>query len=147
VILAALAVGKDALPDYSHRCSPKVFTQPQLFACLTLMVFLRTDYRGIEAHLRDFTAIGEWLGLSRVPDHSTLHKAAQRFFGAAVGDQLLAASIKLLMGRRGSVARCAADSTGLESGHRSPYFVRATNAGTARKSPLYQTTSYTRFPS
>jgi hypothetical protein len=147
VILAALAVGKDALPDYSHPCSPKVFTQPQLFACLALMVFLRSDYRGIEAYLRDFTAIGEWLGLSRVPDHSTLHKAAQRFFGAAISDRLLASSLRLLMKRHKLVQRMAADSTGLESGHRSPYFVRRRQRGATRtKNPFYQTTSYTRFP-
>lgn len=147
VILAALSVGKDALPEYSHPCSPKVFTQPQLFACLALMVFLRTDYRGIEAYLRDFTVIAQWLGLSRVPDHSTLHKAAQRFFGAAISDKLLAASLRLLMKRRRVVQRSAADSTGLESGHRSPYFVRRRQRGHQReKNPLYQTTSYTRFP-
>lgn len=146
VILVALAVGKEALPDYSHPCSPKVFTQPQLFACLALMVFLRTDYRGIEAYIRDFAAIAEWLGLSRVPDHSTLHKAAQRFFGAAVGDRLLASSIRLLLKRHRVIQRIAADSTGLESGHRSPYFVRRRQRGQQRKNPLYQTTSYTRFP-
>jgi|CXWL01.1.fsa_nt_gi hypothetical protein len=50
VILAALSVGKDSFPEYSLPRSPKVFAQPQLFTCLALMVFLRTDYRGIEAY-------------------------------------------------------------------------------------------------
>lgn len=147
VILAALVVGKDALPEYAHPCSPKVFTQPQLFACLALMVFLRTDYRGIEAYLRDFTVIAQWIGLSRVPDHSTLHKAAHRLFGASVSDKLLAASVRRLIKRRRIVPRTAADSTGLESGHRSPYFVRRRQRGQRQsKNPLYQTTSYRRFP-
>ena len=53
VALAALDVGKEALPDYSHRFSPKVFTQAQLFACLVLKEFFRTDYRGIVAILAD----------------------------------------------------------------------------------------------
>jgi hypothetical protein len=35
-----------ALLLYSHRNSPKKFTQHQLFACLVLKNFLRTDYRG-----------------------------------------------------------------------------------------------------
>jgi hypothetical protein len=35
-----------ALLLYSHRNSPKKFTQHQLFACLVLKSFLRTDYRG-----------------------------------------------------------------------------------------------------
>lgn len=32
VALEALAAGEAALPLYSHPCSPKKFTQPQLFA-------------------------------------------------------------------------------------------------------------------
>jgi hypothetical protein len=76
-----------------------------------------------------------------------LHKAAQRFFGAGVGGKLLAGSVHLAMGRRHLVHRAAADSTGLESGHRSPYFVRRRQRGqTQAQHPLFQTTSYTRFP-
>jgi hypothetical protein len=147
VILVALAVGKEALRDYSHPCSPKVFTQPQLFACLVLMTFLDTDYRGVEEHLTDLPAYAQWLGLKRIPDHSTLHKAGQRFFGAGLTDRLLATSVRLMMGRRKLVHRAAADSSGLESGHRSPYFVRRCARGQkGLKNPLYQTTTYTRFP-
>lgn len=148
VILAALAVGKEALPDYSHRFSPKVFTQPQLFACLALMAFLRTDYRGAEGHLRDLPAYRQWLGLKRVPDHSTLHKAARRFFGAGVSDKLLAAAVRLTMGRRKLVRRAAADSTGLEAGHRSPYFVRRRQRGQAGRDPRKPARAvvYRRFP-
>lgn len=147
VTLAALAVGKEALRDYSHRCSPKVFTQPQLLACLVLMTFLATDYRGIEQHLKDLPAYGQWLGLKKVPDHSTLHKAAQRFFGQAVTLRLLAASVKLTLGRHRVIRRAAADGTGLESGHRSPYFVQRRQRGQkSAKNPLFQTTTYTRFP-
>ena len=145
--MAALAVGKEALRDYSHRYSPKVFTQPQLFACLVLMTFLRTDYRGIEQHLRDLPAYGQWLGLQRVPDHSTLQKAAARIFRQGAGLQLLAASVRLTMGRRRVIRRAAADGTGLESGHRSPYFVQRRAKGQkGRENPPMQTTTYTRFP-
>ena len=143
----ALIAGKEALPDYPHRFAPKVFTQPQLFACLVLKVFLGLDYRGVEQLLRDFPGIGEVIGLSRVPDHSTLHKAAQRFLGVAPTDRLLAATIRLVLGRRKQVRRAAADSTGLESAHRSPYFVRRKQRGQkGEKNPLFQATSYTRFP-
>ena len=34
VLLTGYLIGKLALPDYSHKCSPKTYTQPQLFACL-----------------------------------------------------------------------------------------------------------------
>ena len=47
VALVALGIGKEALPAYCHRFSPKVFTQPHLFACLVLKEFFKTDYRGI----------------------------------------------------------------------------------------------------
>jgi hypothetical protein len=147
VTLAALAVGREALPDYAHRYSPKVFTQPQLFACLVLMTFLRTDYRGVEAHLRDFGAYRDWLGLARVPDHSTLHKAAQRIFGAEVARKLLGGSARLALGRRRVIRRAAADGTGLECGHRSPYFVRRCAKGQhGAKNPEVQALTYTRFP-
>ncbi|NJL31764.1 MAG: hypothetical protein HC898_09095 [Phycisphaerales bacterium] len=35
----ALHVGMDTLPMYQHRYAPHKYTQPQLFACLVLMVF------------------------------------------------------------------------------------------------------------
>ncbi len=61
VALVALEVGRHALPAYSHRCSPKVYTQPQLFACLVLKEFFRTDYRGIAALLADAGYDAEWV--------------------------------------------------------------------------------------
>ncbi|MCX5661969.1 MAG: hypothetical protein NTW19_20000, partial [Planctomycetota bacterium] len=143
----ALAVGRESLADHTHRFSPKKYTQPQLFACLVYMAMIRADYRGCEAHLKDLPAIREWIGIEKVPDHSTLHRAAQRFFGAGVTEKLLTATVKLMMGRRRIIRRAAADSTGLEAGHRSAYFVRRRARGQKEaKNPLYQTTSYTRFP-
>ena len=149
VILVALAVGREALPEYSDPCSPKVFTQPQLFACLVLKVYLGLDYRGIEAFLADLPAVREWIGLKKTPDHSTLQKATRRFFGAAMSDKLLAQSVRLFMSgqRRKIVRHAAADSTGLETGHRSAYFVRRRARGQKKAiNPLFQTTTYTRFP-
>jgi hypothetical protein len=34
VLVTAWHVAKQSLPAFSHRCSPKKFTQHQLFACL-----------------------------------------------------------------------------------------------------------------
>jgi len=53
VALVALAVAEQSLPPYSHRFSPKMFTQPQLFACLAIKTFFRADYRGVTAILTD----------------------------------------------------------------------------------------------
>jgi hypothetical protein len=53
VASVALAAGKEAFSDYSHRYSPKKFTQPQLFACLVLQAFEKKDYRGVRQLLLD----------------------------------------------------------------------------------------------
>jgi hypothetical protein len=78
VARAALAVAADALPAYSCKFSRRDYTQPQLFAILALRAFLKTDYRGIEQYLRDWSDLRPALGLAKVPDHSTLQKAHER---------------------------------------------------------------------
>jgi hypothetical protein len=75
---AALAAAQQALPAYSCKYSRKDFTQHQLFALLALREFLKTDYRGLEQYLKDWSDLREALGLAKVPDHSTLQKAARR---------------------------------------------------------------------
>lgn len=74
----ALAVAREALPPYSTKFDRKVYTQHQLFALLVLREFLKQDYRGMEQLLKDWAELRQVLGLTRVPDHSTLQKAAQR---------------------------------------------------------------------
>jgi len=55
-----------SLPAYAHRFSPKLFTQHQLFACLALKAFFKTDYRGITAILSDMPDLRRTLGMRRV---------------------------------------------------------------------------------
>ena len=74
----ALRLAREALPAYSSRYSRKDFTQHQLFAILALKTFLKTDYRGVVAALGDFAELRGDLGLSKVPDPSTLCYAQQR---------------------------------------------------------------------
>jgi hypothetical protein len=40
----ALLVGCEALRPYTSKYSPRRYTQPQLFACLALKAFHKTDY-------------------------------------------------------------------------------------------------------
>src|SRR5579862_7396127 len=80
----ALAAGTAALAPYSHKFSPKTFTQPQLLACLVLRKFYKTDYRGIAAQLRDHSDLREILGLVKVPHFTTLQKAAVRLLSHEV---------------------------------------------------------------
>jgi hypothetical protein len=124
VLLAALATAERALPLYSHRYSPKKFTQHQLFACLVLKSFLKTDYRGLVVHLADCPSLLEVLKLGAVPHYTTLQKASCRLLAAAPARRLLDATVQEHMGRKRRVRRVAIDSTGLESSAASAYFVR-----------------------
>ena len=78
VVREALRVARAALPAYTSKYSRKDFTQHQLFAVLALKTFLKTDYRGVVAALADFAELRGDLGLTKVPDHSTLCYAEQR---------------------------------------------------------------------
>jgi hypothetical protein len=75
----ALGAARAALPAYSPKFSKKTYAQHQLPAALAVRPFLRTDYRGIERHLKGWSDLRAALGLGdHVPDHSTLQKAAER---------------------------------------------------------------------
>ena len=142
VLLAAYAIGRTALPDHPHRFAPRKFTQPQLFACLVLKAFFKTDYRGIAAYLNDLPDLRRTIGLIHTPHFTTLQKAADRFMRQAVARQLLGASVQLNLHRRRRVQLAALDATGFETRHVSPYFVRRRS----RVPGLWQTTTYTRYP-
>ena len=59
--------------------SRKDFTQHQLFAVLALKTFLKVDYRGVVAVLKDFAELRDDLGFTKkVPHPSTLCYAEGR---------------------------------------------------------------------
>jgi hypothetical protein len=142
VVLAALTTARRALPAYSHFNSPKKFTQHQLFACLVLKNFLKTDYRGVVAHLIDHPSLVENLELRCVPHFTTLQKASQRLLVSSRVRRLLRTTIRLHYGRRRRVKSSAVDSTGLECSSASPYFVRRRN----RITGPWKTIIYHRYP-
>jgi hypothetical protein len=142
VVLAALATARRALPAYAHKYSPKVFTQHQLFACLVLKNFLKTDYRGIVAHLADHPTLVEAMELKRVPHFTTLQKAARRLLAAKSARCLLDATVRQQMGRRQRVPSAAIDSTGLQCGTASAYFVRRRK----KVGSVWKTVIYHRYP-
>src|ERR1700730_18903460 len=74
----ALGLAEQSLPAYSSKFSRKDFTQHQHFALLALKTFFKTDYRGVVQMLVDFAELRDELGLTKVPDHSTLCKAEKR---------------------------------------------------------------------
>jgi hypothetical protein len=134
----ALAIGETSLRRYSHKFSPQLYTQAQLFACLVLKAFLRVDYRGVVILLDDWSNLTEVLGLERVPHWTTLQKASRRLLTLRRADRLLTYTVRRLLGRRQRVKRAAFDSTGLDCGRRSTYYVRRRSKGaTAKQKVLY----------
>jgi len=148
VAQVALEVGTDALKPYSHRFSPKKFTQPQLFACLVLKAFYKTDYRGIAAILADNSDLRRTLGIEKVPHFTTIQKAGRRLLRKASVQVLLDQTIQHARprakrrGGRTTVKRAALDASGFESHHVSHYFVKRR----AKGGNAWQKTAYKRFP-
>lgn len=130
------------LPAYRHRFSPKKFTQHQLFACLVLKTFMKTDYRGIVAILQDCSDLRKAIGLIQVPHYTTLQKAAANLLRASIANQLLDTTVQTLK-KKPSIPLAAIDSTGLEAGHISRYFVRRKRV---KELETYESTYYRRWP-
>jgi Transposase DDE domain len=141
VARTALAVGTKGLRPYAHKFSPKLFTQPQLFACLVLKTFFKTDYRGICTLLHDLSDLRGALLLRGVPHFTTLQKASVRLLRFRRVRRLLAITIRRHLKRRRRVRRAAFDSTGLDCGHRSYYYVRRRSATNKR----WQQVAYSRY--
>jgi len=120
----ALAIGSATLRDYSHRFSPKTYTQPQLFACLVLKTFLKTDYRGIGEFLRDCKELRDALGLAKVPHFTTLQKASQRLLCSRRIQRLLSVTLRRYYKHKRKIKRAALDSSGFICGHASLYYTR-----------------------
>jgi hypothetical protein len=74
----ALRLAQETLPPYSSVRSRKDYTQHQLFAILSLKTFLKVDYRGVVAVLKDFAELRDDLALAKVPHYSTLSYAEAR---------------------------------------------------------------------
>jgi len=136
VLVTAWHAGKAVFAEYVHRFSPKLFTRPQLFACNVLRVFLRLDFRGAEQFLRDSPDLCQAIGLTRVPDHTTLYRAAQRQMKSVPSMALLAVTARAALGRRRHIALAAVDSSGFEATHASRYFVQRRSKNAEEKQPM-----------
>jgi transposase len=141
VLVMAYATAQNVLPAYAHRFSPHKFTLPQLFACLVLKTFLKLDYRGIMTLLEDCPDLSQTIHLRKIPHFTTLQKASPKLLRLPVANRLLLQTVQAVLKKK-KVSLAAIDSTGLEAGHISAYFVRRRS----RVPDLWQTTQYTRFP-
>ena len=142
VLATALKVAQTSLRAHRHKNSPKKFTQHQLFACLVLKNFLRTDYRGLVEYLVDCESLREVIELDCVPHFTTFQKAAKRLLVNKTAQKLLDKTVQLQMQRRTRVNEAAIDSTGLNATSASAYFVKRRST---KKSP-WKAMTYRRFP-
>jgi hypothetical protein len=95
VLVAAHLIATDCMRAYSHRFSPRKFTQPQLFAILVLKEFMRCDYRKVTALLSDSPELGQAIGLPAVPHYTTIQKASRRLLESRRARRLLESSLAL----------------------------------------------------
>ena len=140
--MAAYKIAKSTLPQYAHQFSPKKITQPQLFVCLVLKIFFKTDYRGITAILADSNELCTCFNLKMVPHFTTLQKASKRLLCSKVAEKLLLGTISGLL-KNGKVELAAVDSTGLDASYISRYFVRRRRS---KRYNLWEDTIYKRWP-
>lgn len=146
VAVWAYKIATQSLPTYSCLKSNHIFTQPQLFTLLILKQFFQEDYRGIIEVIDDFSDIKKALELEILPHYTTLQKATQRLLSAKKVQKLLRKTIEAaqhinILKEKSTIS--ALDSTGMEAGHTSRYFVKRRERG---EKNLYQTTTYKKFP-
>ena len=115
VLLTAFKIAQSSLRAHRHRNSPKKFTQHQLFACLVLKNFLKTDYRGLVEYLADCDSLADSIELTCIPHYTTLQKAARRLLVNKSAQKLLDETVRVQMKRRTRVKEAAIDSTGLSA--------------------------------
>jgi hypothetical protein len=108
----SMTVCRRHMTPYSHKMSPKRFTQAQLMTCLVLRAYLKTTYRGVIEILEVSDGLRERMGLQRLPNYSTLKKFADRIASPELVDALLG-QILSLVGK--PATEVAIDATGLES--------------------------------
>jgi hypothetical protein len=116
-----------AWPEYSSKYSRKDYTQPQLFACLSIKELYHCSYRTAEELLRDSDSWLRDIGLKSCPDHNTLQRAAQRLLRNHHVQKILDAMATEAMLRRIlglSSKPLAIDSTTYESHHVSRHYER-----------------------
>jgi len=122
----ALQVAKAVLPRYRSRFSKHQFTQPQLLTILCLMRYEDWTFREAEVRLGEHRELRQALGLTSVPDFTTLYRFLQRLDDQII-DQAVGETVRRLHGARRKGrrrARVGVDATGLAQGAVSTFFVR-----------------------
>jgi hypothetical protein len=120
----ALQVSKAVLPRYRSRFSKHQFTQPQLLAILCLMRYEDWTFREAEVRLGEHRELRQALGLTSVPDFTTLYRFLRRLDDQTI-DRAVGETVRRLHGtrRKGRRRACVGvDATGLAQGAVSTFF-------------------------
>lgn len=136
-------VAAEAVPERAHRFAPKRYTQPQLLACLLVKEYLGLDYRTAQEALEISDGLREALGLSTVPDYTTLWRFAHDKATAGILGRAMAETLRLFKASGNDPPHqpvIAVDSTGLYCGHASRYFEkrRRENGPATHRARAYQ---------
>ncbi len=122
----ALQVSRAVLPRYRSRFSKHQFTQPQLLAILCQMRYEDWTFREAEVGLGEHRELRQTLGLSSVPDFTTLYRFLQRLDDQTI-DRVADETVRWLRStqkKRRRRARVGVDATALAQGVVSTFFVR-----------------------
>jgi Transposase DDE domain/Transposase domain (DUF772) len=131
----ALEVARSVLPAYRSRFSKHQFNQPQLLAVLCLMRYEDWTFREAEVRLNEHRELRRALGLSSVPDYTTLYRFLKRLGDDAIHQALGSTVRRLRLPRSQRRARVAVDATGLSQGAVSTFFVRRMHHHTKKPLP------------
>ena len=113
------------IPRYFSKFSKKIFDNHQKFVLLILKQKLRTTYRDLVEMLK-ITNIPLYIGLKRIPEHTTLVKFAKKVKGM----------LSLVLNIR-TAATVAVDSTGFELENKSYYYRAVWNSDCRQKTARY----------
>lgn len=123
VVSLSMMLGRQHLASYGSYKSRHDFTQVQLMTCLILRTYWKTTYRGVIEQLAVSSELREAMGLTKLPNYSTLAKFAAREGVLEVMEAMIATLAKWVDASDDSVCQDAAmDATGLPSTCASAHF-------------------------
>lgn len=77
---------KMVLNDYSSNFSNHIYTQPKLFTILAIKIYTNCTYRELTDQLELSDKIKQYLGLKKIPHHTTIQKFFKRIPTKVIND-------------------------------------------------------------
>ena len=118
----AYSYARAVLPKYKHPKSPHKYGYAQLASCVLLMLYVKLSYRDMEEWLLATNRVCDVLGLTVVPDHTTLCRTFHSL-RMQEWEQLLRA---ILQEHQQAEQWFIADTTNYRLNHASLYYITRT---------------------